>query len=722
VEIRRADPERDKNHHELVVRSLMEEVKIANTTILLGPDVVLDYSGVTNLSVLNGVRVVHPLLDFGPCVTLMGVGGFDPGTAMVEGPAGKRRPSPVAGEERRVGLAGQQLPPARTPRWRGPLLRFGASRAEAKIFIGIRCIAGFRANDSARISGFRLEGPSSDQQWTEETGIFVERCVDIEISNMEISGWGGAAIDIRDEKGGDQGPVSNPSNLRGGRISQAQPVKIFHNFIHHNQHPSESESYYSVGGYAAGYGVGVGPGAWAEIFENVFDANRHAIASEGGAGGYNAFRNLVLKGGGVHGRWYNQYTHIFDAHGTGCWWSEDLCGDAGTRFLYQHNAFQYRNGPAIKIRGRPLSGINIFENVFPHDNLKEGWGDDAVHLQTSEHISFIPGIGGRPNVTGVDSYGEYGVCDFDGDGVDDLFLATGVTWWYSSFGELHWSFLNARRERLKEVRFGYFDNDRRCDVLIESDGQWLIFSGGSGAPRSIGAFSVALSEVAFGQFDPGQRDHRPGVTRRTTHVLKREADGQWQVTALWKPDGTPVPDSVRVWRAAQSSSKPMSELRFGDFTGDGVTDVLAVVDGRWAISESAIHPWRNLNPHLGKDVNSADLFIVDLNHDNVDDIVGIERILQLGVTRDAPVSVTCRWWVSDKGSSEWRGPLKTYNFVYQDGSALVRSLPLVALAGRFGVAPGGGVLLVGPDRRGRFYSEAEEAAGASPDWLSVFPY
>jgi hypothetical protein len=36
----------------------------------------------------------------------------------------------------------------------------------------------------------------------------------------------------------------------------------------------------------------------------------------------------------------------------------------------------------------------------------------------------------------MDTFGEYfSQCDFDGDGIDDLFLATGETWWYSSSGK-----------------------------------------------------------------------------------------------------------------------------------------------------------------------------------------------------------------------------------------------------------------------------------------------
>jgi hypothetical protein len=62
----------------------------------------------------------------------------------------------------------------------------------------------------------------------------------------------------------------------------------------------------------------------------------------------------------------------------------------------------------------------------------------------------------------------------------------------------------------------------------------------------------------------------------------------------------------------------MSDLRFGDFTGDGVTDVLGVNGGRWAISESARGSWLQLNPHLGDDITS--LFIADLDNNNIADV------------------------------------------------------------------------------------------------------
>lgn len=105
---------------------------------------------------------------------------------------------------------------------------------------------------------------------------------------MEISGWSGQGIYVED-------PL--------GRQFNPDAVKIHDNFIHHNQHIGEN-----------GYGVDVSAGAYALIERNAFDFNRHAIAASGMSGDYSAQQNLVLKGGGVHGKWYSEYTHLFDLH------------------------------------------------------------------------------------------------------------------------------------------------------------------------------------------------------------------------------------------------------------------------------------------------------------------------------------------------------------------------------------------------------------------------
>jgi hypothetical protein len=697
-EIREADPQIDKAWHDLQLRNLVAELQKPNTTVLLGPNVILDFSDALDLLPLK----------FATCVTLTSIESFPP-KPVIEQPG-------TAGSALSVsGTPTTGVGPARTPHSLGPLLKFGLhSEDEKDVFLLVTCPEDSPPNDHVRISGFRLEGPSLGQQTADQFGILIHRCLDIEVSNMEIFGWGGAGVRVLDDQEGRHGPGQEPpNNCPGERIGRPEQVRIFNNYFHHNQHESERESvdcdctwYYAcldwvwckaVKGHAAGYGVDVHHGAWAQVYSNLFDVNRHGLAASGKMGGYDARWNLTLKGGGYHGRFLNTYTHQFDIHGTG---GSGFGGQAGVQSWFFKNSFQYRNDNAIKIRGRPHIEISIGDNVFPHEGLENDWGDDAIALDDRDDLDVIKLLPG--NVIDFDSYGRYSVCDFDGDGIDDLFLATGKTWWFSSFGEFPWSYLTERTERLDQVRLGYFDNDLRCDVVTESGGQWVIASGGTGPWTSIGSFGAPLAEVAFGQFDPNRRDHRPGATRRTTHAFRRMPDGEWRVTPLSAPN----------WQHVQSSSFLMSELRFGDFTGDGVTDVLAVNGGRWAISESARGSWRQLNPHLGDDVTS--LFIADLDNNNIDDILKLKT--SVASRSWGTYQITYTWYVSDDGRLPWR-ELKTY--VWDTGQPILSGR---AFAGRFGVAPGGGVVLTGPDRIGYFHSPAEEAVGASPDWRSLFSY
>ena len=243
-------------------------------------------------------------------------------------------------------------------------------------------------------------------------------------------------------------------------------VHIHDNYIHHNQ---------AVGG--DGYGVTVGDGGYALIERNVFDWNRHAIEGDGSPGtGYVATANLVLENGGLH-RWipfpgFWVHTHQFDMHGTedcGVWdiFSDALanCGDAGLSMFIRQNTFFYASDHAIKLRGTPEVGMFVGQNVFAN-HLR--FADAATQEETG--LVEEPG-----NVFGYNGKLDLGSCDLDGDGVLDSFMATGVTWWYSSGGTMPWVYLHTSTARLPEVVLGYFDGDERCDVKVGN----TVFSGGT---------------------------------------------------------------------------------------------------------------------------------------------------------------------------------------------------------------------------------------------------
>lgn len=115
--------------------------------------------------------------------------------------------------------------------------------------------------DRAKISGLRIEGAEmgiGDGDENLSQGIRINSALDVEVDHCEISGWTNTAV-----------AVTDPSD-RINTLVNPDSVRIHDNFIHHNQFYAKF-----------GYGVAMGEGAYALIERNVFDWNRHAIASNG---------------------------------------------------------------------------------------------------------------------------------------------------------------------------------------------------------------------------------------------------------------------------------------------------------------------------------------------------------------------------------------------------------------------------------------------------------
>ena len=287
-----------------------------------------------------------------------------------------------------------------------------------------------------------------------------------------------------------------------------------------------------------------------------------------------------------------------------------------------------------------------------------------------------------------------------------------MSWWFSGQGRFPWTFLATNSLPREQLRFGYFDGGPRCDVAVElpsGSGQWFISKGGVTDPFSTPLANLGhpANQVEFGRFNPLVRDHRPGATRQTTDAFWRRADGQWFVTSLKKV----------IWTPVASSSFPLSQLRFGDFTGDGVTDVLAVVNGRWSISELARGPWRTLNPTLGDPVEN--LYIANMDtDDNIDDILKLDRTYTTVKAGAVPLYVVAKltWWRSKNGVEPWK-VWKTYTLQYpalDDGYVPVQ----FGFAGRLGPGAGqGATMIIDQNRMGLF-----NGGGGFVNWQSGFLY
>lgn len=631
-------------------RLLVQAVGTPNTRVVLGNDVDMDMTGVENIYVREGVTLTS---EAPPPVFTAYAFAATAAAPAVTAPAAPTAPAATTARTVSAGTLATAVPgtkvvggsifgdppPARNARTLGPRLY---TTSKPKPLFNLQCNSDHTLwADNVRFVGFRLQGPhfeTEDGDDNLERGIQINSCLGVEIANMELSGFSGQAVYIVD-------PLLRQLN--------PDAVKIHDNYIHNNQHEGGN-----------GYGVDVGLGAYARIDRNVFDFNRHAIAASGGPGtGYAADHNLILKGGGVHAKWYNEYTHLFDVHGdANCpdipgnqhTWN---CGNAGDQFWMTNNAFQFTNDHAIKLRGVPRIAANISGNVFAHDSV-----GDAVETKSSTHVNL------GPNTADVDTFGDYGVCDFDGDGKDDLFLATGTSWWYSSGGKMSWTYLNSHTERLSQVGLGDFNGDKRCDVFAinTGTGAWEISSGGSSAWTALpGTYAgIPFSELKFGDFNGD----------KITDVFRRAPDGQW-----WA-----VSPGYYGWRALQSSSIPLQELRLADFDGDGITDVLRRSGSSWVISLGATGTWQ---PWSGLSDDPSKLFVA-----NVDGQPGAD-VLRFVVTS----SSTGRWDISSGGRTGWQ--------TFAGSSAL----PSRAFVGNFDGANNADLMVIDSNRTSRILSAGQPA-------------
>ena len=159
--------------------------------------------------------------------------------------------------------------------------------------------------NNVKVRGLRFRGPSGSHERA-LTGmaairVRVNQARHVEITDNEFWNWTYAGVAVR-------GNYSSPDEFRRMTRDEARQVYIARNYMHHNVRDG------------LGYGVVVSDGAYAVMEGNVFDYNRHAIASDGSPyTGYVARFNYVLSGGHCQeGKYvscfYNQH---FDVHGTG---------------------------------------------------------------------------------------------------------------------------------------------------------------------------------------------------------------------------------------------------------------------------------------------------------------------------------------------------------------------------------------------------------------------
>jgi hypothetical protein len=438
--------------------------------------------------------------------------------------------------------------------------------------------------DYARITGLRLRGPSrfTDNLTKADaiqahSDLFTGTLID----HNDLSDWAaGAAIEVF---GGQNEQANCPTNPAAD-LSLNDRVRIERNFIHHNEQS---------------YGTVMSGGGTATLAGNTFLLNRHAIAADGELHDqYSARFNLVLSSSpkvDVFG-----FEQDFDMHGHG---TRDQGGYAGNEVDIAWNTFLGGNRDNFDLRGQACAVDSFHNNVSMQDD------DEAIQVwdqggSSNYETASTPYLLIQNNQFGNSSppYTDptmrlgpvsLGVGDFDADGDDDLFLATGTAWYYSPAGAREWRFLSAKTDTIDQLAFGDFDGDGRTDVIAIHNGQFVVSWGG-----------VSDWEVLNPDPTGGRLLLLPGAIAA---MAVGDFDGDGHPDIFWADGGTwwiSYGGNTPFVQVIVSSNLLVNDLRFGDFNGDGTTDVFGVVNGNWMVRygpkgyQGFLGGWQLLRPAL----------------------------------------------------------------------------------------------------------------------------
>jgi len=559
-----------------------------------------------------------------------------------------KKPTPPGCGDTRAGTTdcndfSLQIPPNTTlASGRGRIGSLGA-RLFSRTFI--KCPMLEVRGPGVRITGLRIHGPDSSIKnndrihcEAEASAIAVRVRGDAplrlatEIDNNELSSW-------------PYSPVV---------ITKAMGVSVHHNVIQFNRR--QEKDGICDRDYGLGYGVQVRTGS-AIIEANVFDHNRHDIASTGEPGAsYTATYNLVLTGA---------VDHSFDVHGgvdretpkgkgecrPPFFIKGDCTNIAGSAFVIHHNTFLASSEPAVTIRGIPMLGAWIYKNETHHRSdafLQINSSGNFFVSDNKAEVNKFPAwfirFGGSSfwqwRRFETQAMSDVAAGDFDGDGAADVMRSTPTGWqWSSERGG--WAFLNSNKEPVSQLAFGDFVGSALTDIVRATGTEWQVSQGGTSPWRTLFMTRAPLSGVAFGDFEGDSKIDALfangtdwTIVQSYSPVTRRHYNQRFKLSELRFGNfvGDSKVDVLRstgsewlvwdhgseTWNHLNTSSFPLANLTFADFDGDGFTDIARNDDGKWLVSWGGKSRWQVLNT---SDLDLKSQLIADFNGDRKADVL-----------------------------------------------------------------------------------------------------
>jgi hypothetical protein len=295
--------------------------------------------------------------------------------------------------------------------------------------------------------------------------------------------------------------------------------------------------------------------------------------------------------------------------------------DTGTniagKYIHIHNnIFADDANLAIKVRGIPTFMCLIENNKFNHASIYDAVGQFRSSRAQADQN---PDYYYKENILAWNNI-------YDWDGLDGSYLG----WFASRVWDKQNAFANIPFEDkiMMDFQLGDFDNDDETEIFKIKDGEWYL--------AEIPLENSAINSDYLISLDWDRINYAPSFTFQIMRFGDFDGDGSTDVFKSNNQDWYISKGGQTTWTwINHAPGFTVDKIRFGDFDGNGSTDVFKANGQDWHVSWGGQTTWEDINT---SGFTIANLAFGDFNNNG---------------TTDVFKSNNQDWYISEGGQTVW---------------------------------------------------------------------